>query len=76
MINVITFPMYREVNFLLRKHNITNETVSKALIRETLSEIRKTHGKFNESHFKTVLQLLSHDWQPSDIPILLPRRSF
>lgn len=73
--NVIAFPQYIEVNELLRKHNVVTDNIDKEHIRQTIDEIRQSHGVFQEKHFVTVLTLLSHDWLPSDIPVLLPRRS-
>ena len=54
------------------KYNIIDSNVEKKLIKEAISAVRKTHGVFLELHFNAVIQLLAHDWLPSDIPVLLP----
>jgi len=71
-VKVIAFPKYIEVDSLLMKYNIIDSNVEKKLIKEAISAVRKTHGVFLELHFNAVIQLLAHDWLPSDIPVLLP----
>jgi hypothetical protein len=73
---VIAFPKYIEVDFLINKYNLTDNIIDKTLIREAIAEIRKVHGLFQEHHFNAVIQLLEHDWLPSDIPVLLPCPAF
>ncbi|MGK0270785.1 MAG: hypothetical protein ACI88H_001435 [Cocleimonas sp.] len=70
--NVIAYPQFVEVNFLLNKYDLKNNSIDKSLIKSAITEVRKTHGVFQERHFKAVVQLLVHDWLPSDIPVLLP----
>ncbi len=69
---VIEFPEYTEVDLLLNKYNITDSDVDKALIKEAIGAIRRSYGVFEYRLFKPLIQLLEHDWLPSDIPILLP----
>ncbi len=69
---VIAFPEYNEVDLLLKKYNIIDSDVDKALVKEAIAAIRRTHGIFQERHFRAIVQLLEHDWLPSDIPVLLP----
>jgi len=71
-LKVIAFPKYIEVDSLLMKYNIIDSNVEKKLIKEAISAVRKTHGAFQERHFMSIIQLLAHDWLPSDIPVLLP----
>jgi hypothetical protein len=69
---VIAFPEYTEVDLLLKKYKIVDSDVEKPLIKEAISAIRRTHGVFEYRLFEPLIQLLEHDWLPSDIPILLP----
>jgi hypothetical protein len=69
---VIAFPKYNEVDFLLSKYNSSDIDIDKSLVREAILEIRKVHGLLNETHFTAIIQLLEHQWLPSDIPVLLP----
>ncbi len=69
---IIEFPLYREVDSLIIQYNLSDEKLDKPLVREAIFEIRKTHGIFREHHLSIIIQLLNHDWLPSDIPVLLP----
>lgn len=69
---VIVFPAYNEVDLLLKKYHIVDSDIDKTLVKDAIIAIRKTHGVFQERHFKAVIQLLEHQWLPSDIPVLLP----
>ncbi len=69
---VIAFPKYNEIDFLINRYRITDMSIDKSLVREAIIEIRKVHGVFQKRHFEAVVQLLEHDWLPSDIPVLLP----
>jgi hypothetical protein len=42
------------------------------MIYETILNIRRKKGAFNQSHFKAILKFLEFEWLPQDIPILLP----
>lgn len=69
---VITLPEYKEVDLLLNKYNIIDSDVDKLLVKKAIAAIRRTHGVFEYRLFEPLIQLLEHDWLPSDIPILLP----
>lgn len=69
---VFAFPAYNEVDLLLKKYNVIDCDVDKLLVKEAIAAIRKTHGLFEYRLFEPVIELLAHDWLPSDIPILLP----
>ncbi|WP_019030063.1 hypothetical protein [Colwellia piezophila] len=70
--SVIAFPRYCEVELLMNRYGIKNNDIDKQLVKVAITEVRKTHGVFQERHFKAVVQLLAHDWLPTDIPVLLP----
>jgi len=70
--NVIAYPQFVEVDFLLNKYDQKNKNVDKLQIKTAIAQVRKTHGVFQEQHFKAVVQLLANDWLPTDIPVLLP----
>ena len=69
---VVAFPLYIEIDSLMSKYNITDDMLDKSLVRKAIVEVRKVHGAFKEHHFCAIIQLLNHDWLPSDIPVLLP----
>lgn len=69
---VTAFPEYTEVDLLLKKYGVVDSDVDKALVKEAIAAIRRTHGVFEYRLFEPLIQLLEHDWLPSDIPILLP----
>ncbi len=70
--SIIVFPELFEVELLMKKYGIKENDIDKQLVKLAITEIRKTHGVFQERHFKAVVQLLAHDWLPTDIPVLLP----
>jgi len=73
--NILTFPKNAETIKLLLEQHIDPtifETPFLDNITKSISHIRKTHGSLTKTHIKPIIQLLEHDWLPSDIPILLP----
>lgn len=70
--SVIAFPEYFEVELLLKRYSVKDNNIDKSLIKAAIFEIRKTNGLFEEHRFMAVIELLEHDWLPTDIPVLLP----
>jgi hypothetical protein len=73
--NIIHFPKFREIEKLCTVNKIDFTLLSneqREMIYETILNIRRKKGAFNQSHFKAILKFLEFDWLPQDIPILLP----